>query len=218
LQSYLSLIMKASPILILIFSVLGCVTIADGQHFNAGLRLGANFAQIDGDRMEGYNLGGIVGGVFVSYPFKDKWEGQFEMLFSQKGSQRVINADTIQPGDWDLLRINYIEVPIMVNYRLSQKIKLCAGIGGAYMISNHFETTNNVIMNNIDGITKGELSGTGGFQYYFTPKFSVYARFTYSLLGINQHGGQLSYYVYSGGLANNVVSFGGYYSFIGDRR
>src|ERR1035441_1793598 len=94
---------------LLVLVVLFCsAKICNAQYFNAGFRLGANFCQIDGDRMSGYNMGGIVGGVFVTYHFSSKWEGQFEMLYSQKGSQRVIQDTSQNNGLWDLLRINYI--------------------------------------------------------------------------------------------------------------
>jgi hypothetical protein len=186
--------------------------------FNAGLRLGLNACQIDGDRMGGYNLAGIVGGVFVSYPFNNRWEGQFEMLFSQKGSARLVNADTVQAGPWDLLRIDYIEVPVMVNYKLSPKLKFSGGLGGALMIHNHFEGKANDIQENVTWIKKGEFNGTVGMQYYFTPKFSAYARFTYSLLGIDTSKYLGAFYLYDGGLANNVLSFGVYYSFLGGNK
>jgi len=196
--------------------------ITHAQYFNAGFRLGGNLCQIDGDQMVGYNLLGLVGGVFVSYHFNPQWEGQFEMLYSQKGSQRVTSdssANNIN-GIWDLFRIDYIEVPVMVNYNLSKKVKLSGGLGAAMMVGNYFiGRGNNVYLHNADlGITKGEFSGTLGAQYMLSPKFSIYGRFTYSLIGINKPNNALSgatnataFYVYDGGLANNVISFGLYY-------
>jgi hypothetical protein len=120
-------------------------------------------------------------------------------------------------GDWELLRIDYIEVPVMVNYKLSKKVKFSFGLGGAYMISNYFIGKNNVYANNVDWLKMGEFNGTAGVQYYFTPKFSVFGRFTYSLLGINKQGSQFAYYVYDGGMANNVISFGACYSFLSQK-
>jgi hypothetical protein len=186
-------------------------TAAKAQNFNSGIRLGANFSQIDGDHMSGYNRAGIVGGIFVCYPFKGNWEGQFEMLFSQKGSEM---NDSVLTGDWELLRIDYIEVPVMMNYRLNKKVKFNFGLGGAYMIGNYFIGKNNVYQTNVEWIKKGEFNGTVGVQYYFTPKLSIFGRFTYSLLGINKQGSQFAYYVYDGGMANNIISFGAYYSFL----
>jgi hypothetical protein len=203
--------------------------ICHAQYFNAGFRLGGNLCQIDGDQMSGYNLLGLVGGVFVAYHFNDKWEGQFEMLYSQKGSQRVTTDSSAANfnGIWDEFRIDYIEVPVMVNYNLNKKFKLSAGLGAALMVGNDFiGRGNNVFIHNAElgssnvdlGITKGEFSGTIGVQYFFTPKLSLYGRFTYSLAGINKPNNGLSastnataFYIYDGGLANNVISFGLYY-------
>ncbi len=197
--------------------------IAHAQYFNAGFRLGANFCQIDGDDMIGYNLIGLVGGVFVAYHFNEKWDGQFEMLYSQKGSQRVTTDSTANNinGDWDLLRLDYIEVPVMVNYNLSKKVKLSGGLGGGLLVGDYFISKgpyNNYTQKNADIVTKGELNGTIGAQYFITPKLSVYGRFTYSLIGINKPNNAVNgvtnatlYYLYDGGLANNVISFGLYY-------
>jgi len=213
--------MKTKTICLAFFLLMGSLYTAHAQQrFNAGIRLGANFCQIDGDQMSGYNMGGLVAGVFVSYPFNSRWEGQFEMLFSQKGSQRVIDSIP-QPGLWDLLRINYLEVPLMVNCKLTPRFKLSGGLGLGYMISNHFEGMSNYIRDNVDFITKLEFNGTLGAQYYISPRFSIFGRFTYSLLGINkpQSGipGYISstaFYFYDSGMANNVISFGLYYSFL----
>ena len=202
-------------ILVLAIILICTANIAHAQYFNAGFRLGGNFCQIDGDRMVGYNLLGLVGGVFVSYHFNQQWEGQFEMLYSQKGSQRVITDSTSSNinGVWDLFQIDYLEVPVMVNYNLNKKLKISGGLGAAMMIGNYFiGRGNNVILHNADlGITKGEFSGTIGAQYFLSPKFSLYGRFTYSLLGINKNGSAAAFYLYDGGLANNVISFGLYY-------
>jgi len=210
--------------ILLIIVILVFANVETNAQFNAGFRLGANFCQIDGDKMSGYDLAGIVGGMFVSYPINSKWEGQFEMLFSQKGSEKPpdttssyasYNSST-SGGSWNKLLINYIEVPVMVNYKVSKKIKLSGGLGGAFMISNQYVSRNYLYENNVDFITKGEFSGTVGVQYYFTPKFSAFCRFTYSLLGINAQGGAGAFYIYDGGLANNVISFGAYYAFLGN--
>jgi len=208
-------------ILFFTLMLIGTANICNGQYFNAGFRLGGNFCQIDGDNMSGYNLAGLVGGVFATYQFSNIWEGQFEMLYSQKGSERVTSdtsANNVN-GIWDLFRIDYVEVPVMVNCILSKKIKLSGGLGAGMMIGNHYVgKNNNVILNNIDAVTKGELSGTIGLQYFFTPRISVYGRFTYSLIGINKPNNALSpalnataFYLYDGGMANNVISFGLYY-------
>jgi len=213
--------MRKAPILALFLLSFLTVYTAKAQQFNAGFRLGANFCQIDGDHMVGYNQGGLVGGVFVSYPFSDRWEGQFEMLFSQKGSSRLLTDSIQQAGPWDVLQINYIEVPVMMNYKLTPRLKLSMGLGGALMIGNHFVGLKNDVRDNVDFVTRGEFSGTVGAQYYFSPRFSLFGRFTYSLIGINKPNSAVSaatnalgYYVYDGGMANNVISFGLYFSFL----
>ena len=85
------------------------------QRFNAGFVLGVNASQIDGDRAAGYNKLGISAGVRATTYLTDKADLSFDILYSQRGSQSEFNlGSNFIPFK---IKVNYIEVPILFNYK-----------------------------------------------------------------------------------------------------
>jgi hypothetical protein len=82
--------------------------------FTATAILGFNASQIDGDETAGYNKFGLNVGARAGVKFAPNWEVDFEILFSQQGSQSTFVRG--QPRDF-VLDLNYIEVPILVHYK-----------------------------------------------------------------------------------------------------
>lgn len=102
--------------------------------FLAGIVVGANFNQVDGDYFAGYNkIGANIGG--AAYLRLPKHKAlSMEILYSQKGAQSTINRGA---GKDTLVRItdygitlNYAEVPIMLN--VFDKNNSHAGLGLSY--------------------------------------------------------------------------------------
>ncbi len=87
--------------------------------FRAGLLFGLNASQVHGDTYSGFNKAGGVGGIFVSTNPEKKWYGQMEMQYSMKGSRKIANPEK---GDYDFfeLRMNYIEVPLLLRLNLKR--------------------------------------------------------------------------------------------------
>ena len=85
------------------------------QRFKAGIKLGLSSSQVDGDTYAGYNKAGIDGGIFVNGKLSEKWTGQLEMMYIQKGSKHTGNQDK---GDYSyyLLQFNYLEVPVLFQF------------------------------------------------------------------------------------------------------
>jgi hypothetical protein len=78
--------------------------------FTATAILGFNASQIDGDNYAGYSKFGLNVGARAGVKFAPNWEVDFEILFSQQGSQSSLNRDFV-------LDLNYIEIPILVHYK-----------------------------------------------------------------------------------------------------
>ena len=112
-------------ILTLIGLLSGYETIA--QKFYGGLQGGINGSQIWGDKMKGFNKGGILAGVFIDFPIKQNVSITMEMNYTQKGS-RSKNGLMTTSGSWTLLKISYLEVPLFVNYKLTEKTDLNIGL------------------------------------------------------------------------------------------
>lgn len=206
--------MKKSTILLLLL-VLLLINGSKAQEkgFESGIRAGINAAQVNGDDMAGFNKLGFVGGLLVNYNYSEKWKFGFEMLFSQKGSKRVLNQKTMtySSGIWHSLRLNYIEVPVLATYSFNDHIKVQGGIGGAYLFSHKLEDPSGAYDN--DDFRKYEINATLGAYYQFTDKWSLYARYTNSILPINKDYALGPYTRGFGGLTSLVASFGLYYHF-----
>ena len=98
------------------------------QRFKAGLILGINLSQLDGDRLAGYNQLGFNTGAEISVVMSERWNMNMEFLFSQKGSNRTLNDDPASV--FENIRLNYVEVPLLVNF-YDWKFRASAGFSYA---------------------------------------------------------------------------------------
>jgi len=88
---------------------------AQEQRFKAGVILGANLSQIDGDKSDGYIKLGITGGLRGVAIITDKIELSIELLFDQRGSrsQKIFDTNFFPFS----ITNNYISVPVVFNYQ-----------------------------------------------------------------------------------------------------
>ncbi len=85
------------------------------QAIDAGVKLGAAASQVSGDGYSGFNKAGLIFGGFAKINLKEKHHVQFEITYTQKGSRR--NPNTSEgDNDFFLLRLDYIEVPVLYQY------------------------------------------------------------------------------------------------------
>ena len=82
------------------------------RRFKAGVVLGMNAAQIDGDDQVGYNHIGVSAGLRGIAVVSPGVELSFELLYSQKGSTPSDDGPRKNALTFDL---NYAEVPILIN-------------------------------------------------------------------------------------------------------
>ena len=90
------------------------------QDFNGGVLGGINATQVFGDSYSGPNKAGLYLGVFVNRYFSKRSSVQLELDYIQKGSRKNPDGST---GDYDtyLLRLNYIELPVLYKYDFAEK-------------------------------------------------------------------------------------------------
>lgn len=94
---------------------------------------GFNLSQVDGDEIYGFTKLGANIGVGTLLPFNKKWSLTLETTFSQKGSrQAAIYIDTMPDGTpitgQYSLRLNYVEVPLLVHFTDKEVVSAGAGI------------------------------------------------------------------------------------------
>jgi hypothetical protein len=118
---------------------------AKSQIIKGAVIAGANFAQVDGDEVFGYHRYGANLGLAAIIPFSKTWSVSLETLFSQKGSSQgaiyyderkdsITGQINILTGEYQL-RMNYVEVPLIIRYTDKEIFSLGAGISYARLVS-----------------------------------------------------------------------------------
>jgi len=113
------------------------------QAIDAGIKAGVATSQISGDGYAGFNKAGIIFGGFAKINLVDKHHIQFEITYTQKGSRR--NPRTSEgDNDFFLLRLDYIEVPLIYQYDY-KSFTFEAGPYIGALVNNYLEDENGVI-------------------------------------------------------------------------
>lgn len=140
-------------VLIIILIVISNANIAHSQIIKGEAILGLNMTQVEGDEVHGFKKPGIQIGAGALVPFKKNWDVSMEVLFNQKGAkQRDQYTDTLSTGEiltgQYKLRLNYVEIPVLVHYTDKDFITIGAGFSWARLVGveewehgNKVETT-----------------------------------------------------------------------------
>ncbi|RLD80743.1 MAG: hypothetical protein DRJ15_06265 [Bacteroidetes bacterium] len=114
------------------------VMIGFAQKFNGGALIGLAATQVAGDKYSGFNKAGPIAGFFVNLEASPRSTFQMEMYYIQKGSRD--NANAVEE-DYDsyLLRLNYIELPLLYQYHTGW-FAVQAGPSVAFSMSGYEET------------------------------------------------------------------------------
>jgi len=111
--------------------------------FSGGLLAGLNGIQIAGDKEEKWGAGGFTAGIFVNSKIVKRFALQLEFKYIQKGSiHPYVNEYGFQ--DWEVLRLHYIELPLLIDYSLQKKtnnILTQGGIAYAYLFNKSLSET-----------------------------------------------------------------------------
>jgi Outer membrane protein beta-barrel domain len=156
---------------------------AQGLHF--GVKGGANITKVEGKAMQdefnyGYHLGG-----FAEIGLGKKWFIQPEVLWSQLQTQTGDNFEDIIDGAIDgsknqTIKLNYLSIPISLNYRLLDWLSLQAGPQFGVLLDNN----KNLLQNGKEAFDAGDISLMGGAQINFSA-FRITGRYFTSLKDIN---------------------------------
>jgi hypothetical protein len=105
------------------------------RKFTAGLALGTNISQVDGDNLSGFSKVGLNAGAVLNINFTEKVGLGFEILYSQKGSSSVGTGYSTIAGSYYgkyKMKLNYAELPLILYYNLQPKFQF--GIGASYNV------------------------------------------------------------------------------------
>ncbi|HEV7331258.1 MAG TPA: porin family protein [Flavisolibacter sp.] len=131
--------------------------------FSIGIKGGANITKIDGRSFSdefkyGYHLGG-----FATIGLGGKFAIQPEVLLNQVQSKTGTEFEDIyQPalGGNENIKLNYLSIPLMVNYKLLPFLSLQAGPQFGILLDQNKD----LLQNGRDAFDKGDFSMLGGAQ------------------------------------------------------
>jgi hypothetical protein len=191
---------------LLFFSKSAC-----SQGFEAALILGANFSQIDGDQLGGYNKLGVNTGFAISRQIDQSWKWSFEILYAMKGSKkRIVDPQVSTPS----LRIDlhYIEIPLLVRYGL-RNLEFYGGPTIGINVFNRRE--DNGFISKQMGLRPLEFSLHLGGTYYLGPSWGLDLRHSYSLVSITDKSVNFvpQFIFRRAGMFNRLFSVGLRYNF-----
>lgn len=192
--------------ILLLLSIVAFCSLSAQQTFRAGLIAGLNGCQIHGDSYSGYRQLGYVAGAFVQTNPDAQVQFVMEMQYSKKGSRKLTNPNI---GDYTYfeLRMNYIEVPLLVRYG-SKHIFIEGGASLGYLFKvREWDSYSEITPRDFK---KMELSAVLGIGYRLNEKFSLDFRSVNSLLPVKKFGPILYpvWYqdLFNMGMYNNVIT------------
>jgi hypothetical protein len=159
---------------------------ARSQIFQGYAILGLNQSKIEGDRinnnMFAFNKPGANIGLGISLDLGHNFSTSMEVLFSQKGAyKRKGDPDSLEPAYQT--KLNYAEIPILINYTDKGKYTFGTGISysrliGVKWVVNGRTLTNSTndgffSDNNVDWIADFKLKVWRGLRFNFRYAYSL---------------------------------------------
>jgi hypothetical protein len=183
-------IISPSAVFILL---LGClfmlpsISTAQAQRFKAGVMLGFNASQIDGDELWGYNKAGLSLGARFLAIITPRIDLSMDMLYSQRGSQSQFSLDNSQL--LNRYNLHYVEVPIILHFKDwigvttedEQFYRVEANAGLAYSRLIRARMSGNAFEGREDLLNQNDFSWLIGIGYHASPNHSFHVRYTDSI-------------------------------------
>lgn len=186
---------------------------ATSQQFNGGMMAGVAATQVAGDTYSGFHKAGIFLGGFVNLEVGKHSSFQMELEFFQKGSRE--NPDSLNNYNQYLLRVNYVELPVLYQYRFDKRFKLEVGPSLGFLISYYEEIQNYEEKNGIHPAAV-TLQINAGLYVNITDRLMFNLRTNNSLLNIrskNANGDVYRFFRGNWGQFNDCLVFSLFYQF-----
>jgi len=155
------------------------------SQFNIGAKAGANITRIEGKSFSdefryGYHLGG-----FMEIKVGNRLKLQPEVLFNQYATRvdsnfKNIYQNVFNPSHNSEIRLNYLSIPVLLNYKLAGPIWLQAGPQFGILI----DKDKSLLQNGADAFRNGDLSMLGGAQIRLSA-LRITGRYAVGLSNIN---------------------------------
>ena len=163
---------------------------AASAQFRFGPKAGANLVKVNGKSFNdefryGYHLGGFAEIVVAKdKDQKQKLSIQPEVLFNQYATTLDSNFKSVYENvissNQSRVKLNYLSIPILLNYRLVGPIHLHAGPAFSVLMDQN----RSILQNGGDAFKKGDFSMIGGAQIRLA-KLYLSGRYVIGLANIN---------------------------------
>jgi hypothetical protein len=198
---------------LVLFSIIVIPFTSISQSFNAGIVGGINASQISGDGYGGFDKAGLIFGIYTNTDISQKLNIQLEINYSQKGSRR---NPTDENPDFFLLRLNYVEVPVLIRLK-SKKFTYEAGLYYGQLVHEYLEDENFIYTDfeNFNQFTQSDFGGSIGLAYNLNKQLIMNWRFNNSINSIRDFnsGAQFGF---KRGMMHSYMSFSIRYEFLGE--
>ncbi len=174
--------MKTKLSLLIAFVIFAQAAMAQ---FNLGIKAGANLTKIEGKTFkEEFSYGYHVGG-FAEIGLGGKLSIQPEVLFNQYQTRVDSNFSNVYKNalnfsDNKEIKLNYLSIPILANYKLGNSLSLQAGPQFGILLNQEKD----LLENGKEAFDNGEFSLLGGAQLNIS-KFRLTGRYMIGLNNIN---------------------------------
>lgn len=170
---------------ILFTTAIVLVLFSQAQGLKFGIKAGANINKIDGRSFKeefkfGYQLGG-----FATIGLGKKLAVQPEVLFNQSNTTastqfQDIYTNAVSSSYLKEVKLNYLTIPILLNYNLTKGIALQAGPQFGVLL----DQSKTLLANGSEAFKKGDFSMLGGVQVKLSA-FRIYGRYQIGLTDLN---------------------------------
>jgi len=195
-------------VLKIVLLLLALSTASIAQKFDAGFQVGLNTSQITGDDLAGYNKPGITAGIWVKRQFANpKLSAWMEISYLPKGSKKNLRASDSIPTYYRL-HLNYVEVPLSINYRITPKLSLETGLScGVYI--NHVEEDEFGDLSGIysprEQFARTDISFNAGGNWHINEKWMFNVRVANSIFPVRKHDLETSFRLNRGQYSSCVM-------------
>lgn len=180
--------------------------------------MGFNGAQVIGDNMTGFNKPGLMAGLKVAFPFTEKLDASLALNYVQKGSRRTYDRNGIPqagPNSWHLLRVHYVEIPILIHFKLpffQEHVRGYLGLSGARQLGSYWEPQIGFEFP-ADYIRDYDFSYHYGATYIINEKWDFSVTNSHSLRSFDNSVTSAVLYRWRRGMFHNVLNFEFAYKF-----
>ena len=154
----------------------------NAQHMNIGIKAGLNLYNIKNSNDVKYDLKpGINAGIFSHIHLSDQFAFQPEIVFSGQGAKYSTG------GVETKLNLNYLNVPLILQYMFDNGFRLQAGPQFGFLLGAN-AVTNDVKTDIKDNLKALDVAIGVGLGYIHVPSgFGLNARYNHGLNNINEN-------------------------------